>query len=70
MPKQRRLTQEESIANRKAAQENSRKRVRRFTLQFSLKDSEALAWFEQQPDKGAYLKQLILDDKNAWPKAQ
>lgn len=34
-----------------------------FTFQFSLKDTEALEWFDAQPDKGQYLKGLILADK-------
>lgn len=40
-----------------------RSKVRRFTLQFSLHDTEAREWFEQQPEKGDYLKSLILRDK-------
>ena len=43
--------------------ENYRHRVRRFTLQFSLKDTEVLEWFDKQPDKGKYLKELMLADK-------
>ena len=35
----------------------------RFTFQLSLGDSEVREWFEQQPEKGAYLKDLILRDK-------
>ncbi len=63
MPKKRRLSDEQRHINRKLAQENYRHRVRRFTFQFSLKDTEALKWFEAQPDKGKYLKELILADK-------
>ena len=40
-----------------------RKKVKRFTLQFSLKDTEAQEWFYQQKDPGLYLKMLILEDK-------
>lgn len=40
-----------------------RRKVLRFTFQFSIHDTEAREWFEQQPEKGAYLKQLILEDK-------
>jgi len=40
-----------------------RKKIRRFTLQFSLHDTDARAWFEQQPEPGTYLKNLILADK-------
>lgn len=40
-----------------------RKKVKRFTLQFSLKDTEAQEWFYQQADPGLYLKMLILEDK-------
>lgn len=63
MPKKKTKTPEELLAARKAAQEDYRHRVRRFTFQFSLRDTEALEWFEQQPDKGVYLKRLILEDK-------
>ena len=35
----------------------------RFTFQLSLGDGEVRDWFEQQPEKGAYLKKLILRDK-------
>lgn len=35
----------------------------RFTFQLSLGDGEVRDWFEQQPEKGAYLKDLILRDK-------
>lgn len=63
MAKKRWLSDEQRNENRKSSQENYRHRVRRFTLQFSLKDIEALEWFEAQPDKGKYLKELILADK-------
>lgn len=63
MPKKRWLSDEQRNENRKSSQENYRHRVRRFTFQFSLKDTEALEWFEAQPDKGKYLEELILADK-------
>ncbi len=63
MPKKPRLTPEQRYANKRACEENYRHRVRRFTFQFSLKDDEAREWFELQPDKGKYLKTLILADK-------
>lgn len=63
MAKKPRLTPEERYANRRASQEDYRHRVRRFTLQFSLQDTEVLEWFEKQPDKGKYLKELMLADK-------
>ena len=63
MPKKRWLSDEQRNENRKLAQENYRHRVRRFTFQFSPKDTEAWEWFEAQPDKGKYLKELILADK-------
>lgn len=37
--------------------------AKRFTFQFSFRDTEAMEWFEAQPHKGAYLKSLILADK-------
>ena len=44
-------------------QNDDRKKIRRFTFQLSLHDGEVREWFERQPDKGAYLKRLILADK-------
>jgi len=49
--------------NQKVRSDKYRKKVLRFTLQFNIKDAEAREWFEGQPDKGAYLKKLILEDK-------
>lgn len=63
MSKKRLLSDKQRLENRKSAQENYRHRICRFTFQFSLKDTEALEWFEAQPDKGKYLKELILADK-------
>ena len=40
-----------------------RNKVLRFTFQLSLQDGEVREWFERQPNKGAYLKRLILEDK-------
>lgn len=57
------LTEAERLKKMKEAQEAYRHKVRKFTLQFSLVDTEAREWFEQQPDKGKYLKKLILNDK-------
>lgn len=57
------LTEAERLKKRKEAQEAYRHKVRKFTLQFRLADTEAREWFEQQPDKGKYLKKLILNDK-------
>ncbi len=65
-----RLSPEQRYANRRACQENYRHRVRRFTLQFSLKDTEVLEWFEKQTDKGKYLKELILTDKERYHQLQ
>ena len=59
MPKKRWLSDEQRNENRKSSQENYRHRVRRFTFQFSLKDTEALEWFEAQPDKGKYLGMIF-----------
>lgn len=68
--RRKKLTDEERIAKRKASQEDYRHRVRRFNLQFNLKDMEAREWFELQSDKGEYLKNLILADKAARLKQQ
>lgn len=61
--RRKKLTDAEKISNRRASQEYYRHKVRRFNLQFNLKDQEAREWFEQQDDKGEYLKNLILEDK-------
>lgn len=53
----------EKYLKRKAKNDEYRKRIRRFTLQFSLGDMQAREWFEQQPESGVYLKKLILEDK-------
>ena len=63
MSKKVELTPEQQYANRRARQELYRHRIHRFTFQFSLKDTEAFEWFEKQTDKGKYLKNLILADK-------
>lgn len=63
MAKQKRLSDDERRANLRNCQENYRHRIRRFTFQFSLKDIEVRQWFEAQPDKGKYLKALIMADK-------
>jgi len=58
---------DENLSNwakhRKKGQDRYRAKVKNFTFQFSLKDKEAQDWFEAQENKGAYLKQLILEDK-------
>lgn len=63
MSKIAKLTPEERYANRRACQEDYRHRVHRFTLQFSLQDTEAYEWFSKHSDQGKYLKSLILADK-------
>lgn len=63
MSKKAKLTPEQRYANRRICQENYRHRVHRFTLQFSLKDTEAYEQFEKQSDPGNYIKTLILADK-------
>lgn len=50
-------------SQRKEQNDAYRKKIRRFTFQLSLHDGEVREWFERQPDKGAYLKRLILADK-------
>lgn len=50
-------------AQRKEQNDAYRQKIRRFTFQLSLHDGEVREWFERQPDKGAYLKRLILADK-------
>lgn len=50
-------------AQRKEQYDAYRSKIRRFTFQLSLRDGEVREWFERQPDKGAYLKRLILEDK-------
>ena len=48
---------------RKEKNDEYRSKIMRFTFQLSLGDTEVREWFEQQPEKGAYLKDLILRDK-------
>lgn len=48
---------------RKEKNDEYRNKIMRFTFQLSLGDTEVREWFEQQPEKGAYLKDLILRDK-------
>lgn len=48
---------------RKGKNDEYRSKIMRFTFQLSLGDGEVRDWFEQQPEKGAYLKDLILRDK-------
>ena len=48
---------------RKEKNDEYRSKIKRFTFQLSLGGSEVREWFEQQPEKGAYLKDLILRDK-------
>lgn len=50
------------MAYRKDSSDRYRFKIRRFTLQFSLKDTVVRAWFEQQPDKGQYLETLMYQD--------
>ncbi len=57
------LTEAERLKKRKEAQEAYRHKDRKFTLQFSLTDTEARERFRRQPDKGRYLKKMILNDK-------
>ena len=59
----RKMTEKERMERRKLSQEDYRHRVKRFNLQFNIKDAEAREWFEKQEDKGGYLKNLILADK-------
>lgn len=58
------LPKEEKVSNyNKINSDKYRKKIRRFTLQFNIKDAEAREWFEQQENPGDYLKRLILKDK-------
>lgn len=50
-------------AQRKEKLDEYRSKVMRFTFQLSIHDKEVREYFESQPDKGEYLKRLILDDK-------
>lgn len=62
--KRKKMTEEERRQRRYEMSETYRKKVLRFTLQFnSTTDMEAREWFEKNNKSGAYLKQLILEDK-------
>ena len=43
---------------RKEKNDEYRSKIMRFTFQLSLGDTEVREWFERQPEKGAYLKDL------------
>ena len=53
------LTEVERLKKEGGLQTQSQK----IHIAISLSDTEAKEWFEQQPDKGKYLKKLILNDK-------
>ena len=58
------LTDEERKQRRHESSEAYRRKVLRFTLQFNpTTDMEAREWFEKNNKSGAYLKRLILEDK-------
>ena len=62
--KRKKMTEEGRRQRRYEMSETYRKKVLRFTLQFnSTTDMEAREWFEKNNKSGAYLKQLILEDK-------
>ena len=49
---------------RKEKNDEYRSKIMRFTSQLSLGDGEVRDWFEQQPEKGAYLKDLSQSRKD------
>ena len=62
--KRKKMTEEERRQRRYEMSETYRKKVLSFTLQFnSTTDMEAREWFEKNNKSGAYVKQLILEDK-------
>lgn len=52
----------QSEAQRKATNEYRKRNVRAFNLKFFPADRELLEWFESQPNKAQYLKDLIRED--------
>jgi len=63
LSKKAKLSPEQRYANKRACQEDYRHCAHRFTLQFSLQDTEAYEWFASHSERGKYLKALILADK-------
>lgn len=51
-----------SEAQKRANNEYRKRNVRSFNLKFYPSDDELLAWFEDQPNKAQYLKELIRQD--------
>ena len=49
----------QSDAQRKATNEYRKRNVRAFNLKFFPADKDLLDWFESQPQKAQYLKDLI-----------
>lgn len=64
MPLQKEYTMSQSDAQRKANNEYRKRNVRTFNLKFFPADKELLEWFESQPNKAQYLKELIRKDMN------
>lgn len=52
----------QSEAQRKATNEYRKRNVRAFNLKFFPADKDLLEWFESQPQKAQYLKELIRKD--------
>lgn len=55
-------TMPQSDAQRKATNEYRKRNVRAFNLKFFPADKDLLDWFESQPQKAQYLKDLIRKD--------
>lgn len=52
-------------AQKRANNEYRKRSVRSFNLKFYPSDDDLLKWFEEQPNKAQYLKELIRDDMTA-----
>lgn len=54
-----------SEAQKRALNEYRKRNVRSFNLKFYPSDADILEWFEEQPNKAQYLKELIRRDMEA-----
>ena len=52
-------------SQKRANNEYRKRNVRAFNLKFYPGDSDILGWFEDQPNKAQYLKELIRHDMQA-----
>lgn len=57
-------------SQKRATNEYRKRNVRSFNLKFYPADADILEWFESQPNKAQYLRELIKADMEAREQAQ